>query len=141
LLSPSESEQLPPGEDGSGDLVSANAAPESLLQRILGRSMLLALVAFGTQAQATGRSEPSGREPLGGADVRANRAGQYLAFLCSRRIRVQGPAPGPGNDTSNLGVYYGKLGDDLPDQSSETVVEVNHRSQLAPWLYVMPDFQ
>jgi porin len=48
---------------------------------------------------------------------------------------------GRGDDTTNFGVYHGWFSDDLPDQTFETVVEVNHRFQLAPWLYVTPDFQ
>jgi porin len=38
-------------------------------------------------------------------------------------------------------VYYGGFSDDLPDQSFEAVVEINQQFQLAPWLYVTPDFQ
>jgi porin len=53
----------------------------------------------------------------------------------------QGLFPGRDDDTTNFGVYYGRFSDDLPDQSFETVVEINHQFQLAPWLYVTPDFQ
>ena len=38
-------------------------------------------------------------------------------------------------------MYYGRFSDELQGQSAETVVEANHRFQVAPWLYVTPDFQ
>ena len=64
-----------------------------------------------------------------------------LPFFAAGGLVYQGLFQGRDDDTTNLGVYYGKLSDDLPDQRFETVVEVNHRFQLAPWLYVTPDFQ
>jgi carbohydrate-selective porin OprB len=38
-------------------------------------------------------------------------------------------------------VYYAQFRDDLPDQRFETVLEVDRRFQLAPWLHVTPDLQ
>jgi porin len=64
-----------------------------------------------------------------------------LPFFAAGGLVYRGLFRGRDDDTTNLGVYYGRFSDDLPDQSFETVLEVNHRFQLAPWLYVTPDFQ
>ncbi|MGH6896303.1 MAG: carbohydrate porin [Geminicoccaceae bacterium] len=64
-----------------------------------------------------------------------------LPFFAAGGLVYQGLFRGRDDDTTNLGVYYGKISDDLPDQRFETVVEVNHRLQLAPWLYLTPNFQ
>jgi porin len=64
-----------------------------------------------------------------------------LPFFAAGGLVYQGMFRSRDDDTTNLGVYYGRFSDDLPDQSFETVLEVNHRFQLAPWLYVTPDFQ
>jgi porin len=64
-----------------------------------------------------------------------------LPFFAAGGLVYRGLFRGRDDDTTNLGVYYGRFSDDLPDQSFETVLEVNHRFQLAPWLYVAPDFQ
>lgn len=64
-----------------------------------------------------------------------------LPLFAAGGLVYQGLLSGRDDDTTNLGVYYGQFSDDLPDQRFETVVEVNHRFRLTPWLYVMPDFQ
>jgi porin len=64
-----------------------------------------------------------------------------LPLFAAGGLVYQGLFPGRDDDATNLGLYYGRFSDDLPDQSFETVLEVNHRFQLAPWLYVTPDFQ
>jgi porin len=64
-----------------------------------------------------------------------------LPIFAAGGLVYQGLLPGRDDDTTNLGVYYAKLSDDLPDVSFETVAEVNHRFQLVPWLYLTPDFQ
>jgi porin len=64
-----------------------------------------------------------------------------LPFFAAGGLVYQGLLQGRGDDTTNLGVYYGRFSDNLAEQTFETVVEVNHRFQLAPWLYVTPDFQ
>ncbi|MEM1130097.1 MAG: carbohydrate porin [Pseudomonadota bacterium] len=45
------------------------------------------------------------------------------------------------DDVTAAAVYYGAFSDDLPGQTSETVLELNHRFQIAPSTYVTPDFQ
>jgi porin len=64
-----------------------------------------------------------------------------LPFFAAGGLVYRGLFGGRDHDTTNLGLYYGQFSDDLPDQSFETVVEVNYRFQLTPWLYAMPDFQ
>ena len=64
-----------------------------------------------------------------------------LPLFAAGGLVYQGLLPDRSEDRTSLGVYYGQFSDDLPDQSFETVVEVNHRFQLTPWLDVMPDFQ
>jgi porin len=64
-----------------------------------------------------------------------------LPFFAAGGLVYHGLFPGRDDDTTNLGVYYGRFSDDLPDQSFETVLELNHRFQLAPWLHVSPDLQ
>jgi porin len=64
-----------------------------------------------------------------------------IPFSASGGLVYQGLMPGRDDDLTALAVYYGKFSDRLQDQNAETVVEANHRFQLAPWLYVTPDFQ
>jgi porin len=64
-----------------------------------------------------------------------------IPFSASGGLVYQGLIPGRDDDVTALAVYYGKFSDKLEDQNAETVVEANHRFQLAPWLYVTPDFQ
>ena len=52
-----------------------------------------------------------------------------LPFFAAGGLVYQGLFRGRDDDTTNLGVYYGKFSDDLPDQSFETVLEINHRFQ------------
>ncbi len=62
-------------------------------------------------------------------------------YSVSGGLQYQGLIPSRDDDTASLGVYYGKFSDKLEDQNSETVIEVDYLAQVAPWLYVMPDFQ
>jgi porin len=64
-----------------------------------------------------------------------------LPLFAAGGLVYRGLFPGRDDDTTNLGVYYGRFSNDLPGQSFETVLEVNHRFQLAPCLHVTPDFQ
>jgi porin len=64
-----------------------------------------------------------------------------IPFSASGGLVYQGLIPGCSDDRTALAVYYGRFSDELQDQNAETVVEANHRLQLAPWLYVTPDFQ
>ena len=64
-----------------------------------------------------------------------------IPFSAAGGLIYRGLLPGREDDLTALAVYYGAFSDRLQDQSAETVVEANHRFQLAPWLYVTPDFQ
>jgi porin len=64
-----------------------------------------------------------------------------LPFFAAGGLIYEGLVPGRDDDVTAFGVYYGKFSDKLQDQNAETVIEANYRFQLAPWLYVTPDFQ
>jgi porin len=64
-----------------------------------------------------------------------------VPFSAAGGLVYAGLLPGRDDDLTALAVYYGAFSDRLQDQSAETVVEANHRFQLAPWLYLTPDFQ
>ena len=64
-----------------------------------------------------------------------------IPFSAAGGLVYRGLLPGRDDDLTALAVYYGGFSDRLQDRSAETVVEANHRFQLAPWLYLTPDFQ
>jgi porin len=64
-----------------------------------------------------------------------------IPFSAAGGLVYQGLLPGRDDDLTAAAVYHGRFSDKLQDQNAETVVEANHRFQLAPWLYVTPDFQ
>ncbi|MEM7222462.1 MAG: carbohydrate porin [Pseudomonadota bacterium] len=64
-----------------------------------------------------------------------------LPFAAYGGLVYEGLIPERDRDITALGLYYGLFSDDLPDQSYELVLELNHRLQLAPWFYITPDFQ
>lgn len=64
-----------------------------------------------------------------------------LPFAAYGGAYYQGLIPERDDDVTAIALYYGLFSDDLPGQDYELVLEVNHRLQLAPWLYVTPDFQ
>jgi porin len=64
-----------------------------------------------------------------------------IPFSASGGLVYQGLIPGRHDDLTAVAVYQGKFSDKLDNQNAETVVEANHRFQLAPWFYVTPDFQ
>jgi porin len=64
-----------------------------------------------------------------------------IPFSAAGGLVYRGLLPGRDDDLTATAVYHGAFSDHLSDRSAETVVEVNHRVQLAPWLYVTPDFQ
>ena len=82
-----------------------------------------------------------GPDALGRLHARARPADQHVPFSAAGGLVYAGLLPGRDDDLTALAVYYGAFSDRLRDQSAETVIEANHRFQLAPWLYVTPDFQ
>lgn len=64
-----------------------------------------------------------------------------IPFSAAGGLVYQGLIPGRDDDLTALALYYGRFSDKLQDQNAETVIEANYRLQLAPWLYLTPDFQ
>lgn len=56
-------------------------------------------------------------------------------------LSYQGLINGRDDDVTAFAVYYGSFSDDLPGQSDETVLELNHRFQISPSTYLTPDLQ
>jgi len=52
-----------------------------------------------------------------------------------------GMLPGREHDVAAFSVVSGVFSRELAGQGTETVLELNYRVQLAPWLYLTPDFQ
>jgi len=73
-----------------------------------------------------------------------------ITFMASGGLSYQGLIPNRSDDTLAFVFAYGLFSDDLndfnrengdPNQSSETLLELNYRIQVAPWLFVQPDVQ
>ncbi|MEM7024378.1 MAG: carbohydrate porin [Pseudomonadota bacterium] len=62
-------------------------------------------------------------------------------FSFSGGAVYKGLIPSRSDDLTAAAVYVGHFSNDLDDQNTETVVEVNHRLQLTPFFYVTPVFQ
>jgi len=64
-----------------------------------------------------------------------------MPVFASAGLGYRGLFPGRTRDVTTLSVSYGRLSRDLPGQSWETVLEINYRFNVTPWLYLTPDFQ
>ena len=64
-----------------------------------------------------------------------------LPIYVSTGLGYRGLLPGRSRDMTIVSVSYGRFSRDLPDRSWETVLEINYRTNLTPWLYIAPDFQ
>jgi porin len=82
-----------------------------------------------------------GLRPWGAVTLAPDEQANTVPFSAGGGLVYHGLLPTRDDDLTALAVYYGKLSDKLQDRNAETVVEVNHRFQLAAWLYVTPDFQ
>lgn len=56
-------------------------------------------------------------------------------------VVYRGLLPGRDEDFLGLGVAHVIFSDLLPDQTSETAVELFYKAQLSPWVVVQPDLQ
>jgi porin len=88
-----------------------------------------------------GADSDQGLTPWGALTLAPDRQINTIPFSAAGGLVYQGLISGRDDDLTALAVYYGRFSDKLEDQNAETVVEVNHRLQLAQWLYVTPDFQ
>jgi len=73
-----------------------------------------------------------------------------ITFMASGGLSYQGLISGRSSDTMAFVFAYGLFSDDLnefnrengdPNQSAETLLELNYRIQVAPWLFLQPDVQ
>jgi len=44
-------------------------------------------------------------------------------------------------DMAGLWILYGRFSEDLPEQNSETVLQITYAAQATPWLFVTPNIQ
>ena len=59
----------------------------------------------------------------------------------SAGLGYRGLFPGRPRDMATISVTHGRFSRDLRARSWETVLEVNYRFSLAPWLFLTPDLQ
>ena len=56
-------------------------------------------------------------------------------------LMYQGLPPNRDHDVTAFCVIVGHFSDKLSGQGIETILEINHRVQAGPWLYITPDIQ
>jgi porin len=88
-----------------------------------------------------GPGSEQGLTPWGALTLAPDQQINTIPFSAAGGLVYHGLIPGRDDDLTALAVYYGEFSDKLQNQNAETVIEANHRLQLAPWLYVTPDFQ
>jgi porin len=64
-----------------------------------------------------------------------------MQFMAAGGLSYQGLVPNRPEDSLSLIGAYGLFSDDLSGQDGETLLELNYRAQIAPWIYVQPDMQ
>jgi porin len=64
-----------------------------------------------------------------------------VQFMVAGGLSYQGAVAGRPDDSLSLVGAYGLFSDDLPGQNGETLLELNYRVQIAPWVFVQPDLQ
>jgi porin len=64
-----------------------------------------------------------------------------LPLLVMAGASYRGLIPGRSDDSTAVGVYYGKISTSLPSGSGEKVVELNYTWWATPWLGMTPDLQ
>jgi porin len=88
-----------------------------------------------------GRGSDQGLTPWAALTLAPDQQINTIPFSAAGGLVYQGLISGRDDDLTALAVYYGRFSDKLQDQNAETVIEANYRLQLAPWLYLTPDFQ
>jgi len=84
---------------------------------------------------------PEGLTLWGTVTVNTDEAINALPVGVFGGATYQGLLPGRPDDVTAFGISYGDFSDDLPGQSYELVLELNHRIAFGNWLYVTPDVQ
>jgi porin len=64
-----------------------------------------------------------------------------VQFMAAGGLSYQGLIPTRPDDSLSFIGAYGLFSNDLPGQDGETLLELNYRAQIAPWVYVQPDLQ
>lgn len=64
-----------------------------------------------------------------------------LPLFLATGVVYRGLLPGRDEDTTALGVFFGRFSRDLDSQTAETIVEMSYTLRLTPWLSVVPDVQ
>jgi porin len=64
-----------------------------------------------------------------------------MQFMVAGGLSYQGLIPSRPDDSLSFIGAYGLFSDDLPGQDGETLLELNYRAQIAPWIYLQPDMQ
>ena len=64
-----------------------------------------------------------------------------LPFFVGGGVTYQGLLPGRDNDVASVGVIAGTFSRDIPQTTTETVLEANYQITVSGWLSVTPDLQ
>jgi porin len=64
-----------------------------------------------------------------------------LQLMAAGGLTYQGLIPTRPDDSLSFVAAYGLFSDDLSGQDGETLLELNYRAQIAPWIFVQPDVQ
>lgn len=94
--------------------------------------------------QARSRGLPTVSQGLSVWLAAASSPDQSIATMplqLSAGLLYRGPFRFRPRDKAGLWISYGRFSENLPEQGSETVVELNYAYQAAPWLYLTPDLQ
>jgi len=84
---------------------------------------------------------PVGLTVWGGAYLAPQAYINPQTYQLTTGLTYQGMFPGRERDMAAFAVIIGKFSDKLPEQSQETVLELNYRFQAGPWFHITPDIQ
>ena len=87
------------------------------------------------------KDRPKGLTLWGGAYLAPRESINTQTYQLAGGLLYQGLFPGRARDVTAFGIILGKFSDKLAGQGTETVLELNHRLQVGPWLYITPDIQ
>ena len=87
------------------------------------------------------KDRPKGLTLWGGAYLAPRESINTQIYQLAAGLLYQGLFPSRDLDVTAFEIILGKFSDRLAGQGTETVLELNHRVQLGPWLYITPDIQ